>query len=162
MNLDKRACVRALTLRLEREIATAMRAAHDAAEGATHEENRAEGSKDTRATEASYLARGQAERVRVLERSLAMLAAMELREFAPGDAIAASALVQLQARAGEQAVYLVVPAGGGLRTDVDGQIVQTLTTASPLGSALLGLAEGDEAEVQTPYGLKTFVVSRVV
>ena len=42
----------------------------DAAEGATHEENRAEGDKDMRSTEASYVARGHAERTVQLEQAL--------------------------------------------------------------------------------------------
>src|SRR5690349_18588003 len=62
-------------------------------EGVTHEDARAEGDKDMRATEASYVARGQAMRVEALESDLARVVAMKVRKFKPDDPIALSALV---------------------------------------------------------------------
>lgn len=158
--LDKRACVAALRARLAEEIAAATRAAKEAAAAATHEENKPENDKDMRSTEASYVAKGQADRVRALEHTLAMLDAMAVREFAKGDAIAASALVEVEAK-GHRVTYLVVPAAGGVRATVGGVEVQTLATSSPLGAALLGLTEGDEAEVETPQGLRSWSVESV-
>jgi transcription elongation GreA/GreB family factor len=158
--VSKRETVAALRARIEEEIAAATRAAKEAASAATHEENRPENDKDMRSTEASYVAKGQADRVRSLEHALAMLAAMEPREFAPGEPIAASALVEVTSRSG-RATYLLVPAAGGVRADVGGTEVQTLTTSSPLGAALLGLSEGDEAEVETPQGGRTYTITRV-
>ena len=43
--------------------------------------------------------------------------------------------------------YLLVPAAGGERVVVGDLEVHTLTPQSPLGRALLGLTEGDEAEL---------------
>jgi transcription elongation GreA/GreB family factor len=43
--------------------------------------------------------------------------------------------------------YFLVPAAGGERLQAGGLEVQTLTPQSPLGRALLGLTEGDEAEL---------------
>ena len=149
---EKRACVAALRAQIEAEIAAATRAALDAAHAATHEENRPENDKDMRATEASYVAKGQADRVRALEHALAMLSAMELRDFGAGDPIAASALVEVASK-GARALYLLVPAAGGMRARFGAREVLTLATNSPLGKALLGLMEGDEAEVHTPQGV---------
>jgi transcription elongation GreA/GreB family factor len=158
--MDKRACIAALRARLSEEIEAATRAAKDAAAAATHEENKPENDKDMRSTEASYVAKGQADRVRALEHALAMLEAMAVRDFAKGEAIAASALVDVTGN-GHTTTYLVVPAAGGVRAKVDGHEVQTLATSSPLGAALIGLSEGDEAEVETPQGLRTWTIASV-
>ena len=157
---DKRALVAALRARIEEEVAAATRAAKDAADAATHEENRPENDKDMRSTEASYVAKGQADRVRTLEHALAMLGAMEVRDFASGDAIAVSALVEVDSNAGS-ALYLLVPAAGGMRATFGAREVTTLATTSPLGKGLLGLTEGDEAEVRTPQGTRRCAITRV-
>src|SRR6187431_2441771 len=87
-------------LRLLRECVTADLKAMSAAQrvvvdGATHEENRPENDKDTRALEQSYLARGQAQRVAELQDALNLLKALELRAFSPESLIALGALVAL-------------------------------------------------------------------
>ena len=149
----KRALLDALRDQLRRDRDAAVATAKDAAAGATHEENRAEGDKDMRATEASYVARGQAQRAAELQTAISQLAAMPVRTFGAGDRIAVSALVELD---GER-TYFLVTAGGGER--VAG--VTTLATQSPLGRALLGLEVGDEAEVTTPQGTKSHEITDV-
>jgi len=79
--IDKRALLEALRASIAEEIATMTRIAREAAEAATHEENKPEGDKDMRSTEASYIARGQAERVLELERAYQALGALELKSF---------------------------------------------------------------------------------
>jgi transcription elongation GreA/GreB family factor len=158
--IDKRALVAALLERIEKEKDLATRVAKDAADAATHEENRPENDKDMRSTEASYIARGQAERVRTLDHAVKLLASMEVKDFADGGPIAASALVDVASK-GTRATYLLVPAAGGMRLEWDGAEVQTLAAASPLGKALLGLSEGDEAEIQTPQGARVYEITRV-
>lgn len=160
MTIDKRALLAALRGKIADEIATMTRLALDAAEAATHEENRPEDDKDMRSTEASYVARGQAGRARDLERAHAMLGAMSPRELAPGDAIAISALVEL--RHGEATTWcFIVPAAGGQRVQVEGVEVQAVTPQSPLGAALLGLTEGDDVDVRTPQGKKIYEIVSV-
>ena len=143
---DKKAVLEALKLQLETELQRAQKRARDAAEGATHEENRAEGDKDMRATEASYVARGQAGRASEMEEAFVRVAALELLDFKPGASIAISALVELL-HDGKRLQYFLVPAAGGERLLVAGAEIQTLTPQSPLGRALLGAREGDEAEL---------------
>lgn len=165
---DKRAVLAALRAELQRELDRFTRRALDAAQAATHEENRAEGDKDMRSTEASYVARGQAERVREIEASLARLASMELRDFDEGDAIAIGAMVDVRhvgARGSATTTYFVVPVAGGVKVRVGhgppsagATDVLTVATSSPLGKALIGLSEGDEAEVTTPQGTKTYAI----
>jgi transcription elongation GreA/GreB family factor len=145
-DIDKKAVLEALKQRLETELARAQKRAKDAAEGATHEENRAEGDKDMRATEASYVARGQAGRASEIEESLVRVSALELLSFKPGARIAISALVELL-HDDKQLHCFLVPAAGGEKLQLGKSEVQTLTPQSPLGRALLGLTEGDEAEL---------------
>jgi transcription elongation GreA/GreB family factor len=144
--LDKRVVLAAFRERLLAELARAQKRAKGAVDGATHEENRAEGDKDMRATEASYVARGHSERVAEMEGALARLGALELREFGPDSRIAVSALVELAHR-GRRLHYFLLPTAGGERIQSTGVEIQALTTQSPLGAALLGLVEGDEAEL---------------
>lgn len=157
---EKAVIVEKLRARIEEELAQATRIARDAATAASHEENKPENDKDMRSTEASYVARGQAERVHSLERALVILASMPVRDFADGEAIQASALVDVSVK-GSQTRYLIVPTAGGMTLSVDEETVHTLATTSPLGRSLLGLSEGDEAEVETPQGLRTYLVLRV-
>lgn len=154
---EKRELVAKLRAVIEDELARATRAAKDAAEGATHADNKPEGDKDMRSTEASYIARGQATRVADMADALARLDAMPVKSFAPGARIEASALVDLENHDGKVTRYLVVPAAGGRTVDD----VQTLATTSPLGRALLGLAEGDDVEVKTPSGVREHSIARV-
>jgi hypothetical protein len=158
--MNKREIVRLLRLSLEEEIAAMARLALDAAEAATHEENKPENDKDMRSTEASYLARGQAARVQELERTHALLGAMDLRDFRPEDAIEPSAVITLS-QAKKQTHCFLAPAGGGLKVKIDGVEIQVVTKASPLGEALIGLSEGDEAEVPTPQGPRVYTVVKV-
>nr|WP_275939315.1 GreA/GreB family elongation factor [Polyangium spumosum] len=113
-----------------------------------------------RSTEASYIARGQAERARELERSVALLSSITVRSFGAGEGIAATALVTLLHR-GSKLVCFVLPAAGGQRVKVGATEVQVVTPTSPLGAALMGLSEGDEAEVPTPQGTKVYEVVEV-
>lgn len=160
VTVDKRALVNALRAELEEEIAAMARIARDAADAATHEENKPEGDKDMRSTESSYLARGQAGRVMDLERAHAILGAMELRTFASGDAIQSSAIVELR-QGSKNSVYFLATVAGGRRVRIGGVEVQTTTTTSPLGQALLGLSEGDDVELATPQGLRAYEVISV-
>lgn len=158
--IDKRALIDELRSRLEEERATTTRIALEAAAAVTHEDNKPENDKDMRSTEASYIARGQAERAREVERSLGLLSAILVREFGADDKIAATALVELQ-QGKSKLVCFVLPVAGGQRIrsgDVD---VQVVTPTSPLGKALMGLAEGDEAEVSTPQGTKIYEIVKV-
>ena len=160
--MDKSRLVSALRAQIDEEIADMRRIAREAAEAATHEENRAESDKDMRSTEASYLARGQAARVAALERSSALLATMQLAAFGPDDGIAVSAVVEL-VQGERRQVYFLVPPGvdGGRRVDLDDLSIQTLGPASPLGSALIGQAAGDDVEVPSRQGGRIFDILRV-
>jgi len=159
-NLDKRELLRLVREKLGEEHAMMARLATEAAQAASHEENKPENDKDMRSTEASYIARGQAERAREIERSLSLLGGMLVRDFTEADPIMASALIELRHKSTTLHCFYL-PAAGGTRLKAGGVEVQVVTPTSPLGKALSGLSEGDEAEVPTPQGTKIYEIVSV-
>jgi hypothetical protein len=158
---DKRFLLATIIAQIDSELTTMTRIAREAAEAASHEENRAEGNKDMRATEASYIAHGQAERVHELERSRARLSSLELKIFDEHSMLESTGLVELLHR-GQSSWYFMLPTGGGRRVSHAGHTIHTITPTSPLGSALLGLSVGDEVEVPTPSSPKLYEVLTIV
>lgn len=160
VTFDKSRVVGALRARLEHDLAVATEAQRQTQRGTTHEESKPENDKDTRAIEASYLARGQAQRVVGLANEAATASALELRAFGASTPIAVTALVELD-DGGKRSIYFLAPVGAGLTLDVDGTPVRVLTPASPLGRALLGQTLDADIEVQTPQGLRQYSIHRV-
>lgn len=171
---NKQALLDALLARLTEEFERAKAQALDAAEGATHEDNKAEGDKDMRSTEASYIARGHAQRTAQLEQAISRLSHLALVSFGDGDAIQNTALVELRAVPARGATttsgpartktslwYLLLPVAGGERIPFGETVVQSLTPSSPLGEALIGLSVGDEAEVESPQGSRVYEIVSV-
>jgi transcription elongation GreA/GreB family factor len=148
----KQELVGALVTKLQGELETMRRAARDAREAATHEEAKPENDKDTRALEASYLAGGQAARVRDLEAAIKVVAGMKLLELDPGKSIVLSAVVTLEDENKVRATFFVAPFGGGTMLKAalgaSSTSVQVVTPPSPLGRALLGRTEGEVIEVR--------------
>jgi hypothetical protein len=160
--LDKAAVIEQLRARVASDLERAIAAQRETQRGATHEEAKPENDKDTRALEASYLARGLAERVGALEGTSAALARYRPRRFDGDTPIALFALVTLEPVEGGAAThYLVVPSGGGQKIEYEGEMILTVTLDAPLGRALLGAYEGDEIRVQSPEGAKAMVIERV-
>ena len=156
--IDKQRVLEALRERLEEQLRALTTSQKAAQSGATHEEARQEHPKDTRAIEAQYLARGLAERVERLRDAVATLAALPLSKAGGDDEIGLAALVGVVDETGQVARYFIVPAGGGELLDVDGMAIQSLTPASPLGSALIGKQVGDDALVTLPKGRLTLTI----
>jgi transcription elongation GreA/GreB family factor len=149
--VDKRRVVELVAERARHEFEVATRAQRASAEGATHEEARAEGDKDMRATEVSYLARGQAARVEELREAAALFAALPGTNLGPNDPARVGALVQVEEDEGTS-LWLLAPLGAGIEVELDGQRVSVVSTRSPLGRALLGGRSGDVVTVPTPRG----------
>ena len=148
MKIDKRKIIAALRARLRANLATLTAAQDRAQSGATHEETRQEGPKDTRAIEAGYLARGLAERVETLRDEIAAVGSMEATVFDTSDTIAIGALVGLEDCGGNETAYFLAPCGGGERITVDGSEILILTTTSPLGNALIEKRVDDDIELE--------------
>jgi transcription elongation GreA/GreB family factor len=146
---NKIALAEALRNRVAQELRTLRESQQAAQDGAIHEETRQEDPKDTRAIEAQYVARGLAERVEDLQKTVAVLVNMRLDAFGPDDPIDLSALVGLKNGDGEK-IYFLVPVAGGETLVVQGRTVQTLTPGSPLGLALSGRVADDDIELDLP------------
>lgn len=123
---------------------------------ATNAESQPENEYDTRALEASYLAAGQGMRLADL-RDL-----VEWADALKPDAhtvVGVGSLVHVDDTSGDR--WLLVAPQGGRELDVDGTPIQVVGAESPLGSALLQLEEGDEAELETPNGERVIEVVAV-
>jgi transcription elongation GreA/GreB family factor len=158
---DKRALIAELRAQIAADLAAAVRVAKDAAQAATHEEAKPENDKDMRSTEASYLARGQVERVRELERSDNALQFMTVRDFKDGDAIDLGA-VAICDNEGARVAYFVSPTGGGMKAKVGDLEVLVVTPQSPVGHALAGKSAGDTAKIRVRGALREIEIVEVV
>jgi len=143
--IDKRAVITKIRAVLAKEIDVLRASAASAREGATHEQAKPEGDKDTRAIEASYLAGAQAARLRVLEAADKRLQFQELREFKAGDAIAPGALIDIEID-GKSSRYFMAEAGGGTKIEHDGVEISVLTPEAPLAQSIMGKKTGDTFE----------------
>jgi transcription elongation GreA/GreB family factor len=149
MRPTKQAVVAALreTLNTERMAVEAVAAmARDEASSA---ETRAEGKYDTRATEASYLARGQAWRVAELRQLAAWYQLFDPSQPLHPPSAQVGALVEVDGPRRE--LLFIAPVGGG-RVEVDGVSVRVISPSSPMGEGLLELEAGDEFEVEGAAG----------
>jgi len=156
---DKREILRLLLERVACDLQVMSAAQRAVVDGATHEENKPENDKDTRALEQSYLARGQAQRVVELQGAVNQLKALELRDFS-GQRIALGALVAVEDQR-DTVHYFLAPAGGGLRLPLSGLEVRVVTPQSPIGQALLGKREGDDLDLRTPQGVNECSIATV-
>ncbi len=153
---DKAAVVAGLQAEIQSELESIESLAAMARDEATSSETKAEGKYDTRATEASYLARGQAWRITELRRLLAWLhsdaAAAELVE----PLVQVSALVRIQGARSE--LVFMAPIGGG-KTTIGDETIRLISPASPLGEAMSELELGDAFEVESPRGLLEYEIT---
>jgi transcription elongation GreA/GreB family factor len=168
MRIGKDALVEELAHLVRGDLEAAERAQRVTSQGATHEEARPENSKDTRALEQSYLARGQAQRVEQLRSELAAVLALKPRDFPEDARIALGALVVIEEDA-ERRTLFIAPARGGTELLGPGAQphgkelgpVQVVTPTSPLGRALLGKTAGDVCEIRLPQKLRELSIIRV-
>ena len=131
---------------LKAELGALTRALEASSAAATDPGSKAEGKYDTRSLEMSYLAAGQARQAEGLQDAIQQLERFELSEFAITDAIDLGAMVELE-RDGEWTSYLLLPVGGGIEVEVEGTVVTTLTTESPLFAQMKGKRIGEEVGV---------------
>lgn len=154
--MDKAKLIKQFIKIIEEDIALAIQAQKTTVEYATGEENKAENKYDTRGLEASYLARGQAERVADLRESLAYFNTTVVQTYTDEAPIGNCALVEIVNidNEADQKTLLMMPKGGGLSVVFENKPVQVVTATSPLGNALIGRYVGDEIKYTT--GSKTW------
>lgn len=144
--MNKAALIEKIIVRLREALAAGTAAARATSDAATDPGSRAENKYDTRNLEASYLARGQALRVVETREALEAFESLTVLPFAPGQAIACGALVEL--RGGDGTFYgFLGPAAGGLEIVMDGCEVMVITPASPFGARLMKRRAGERLEM---------------
>lgn len=112
---------------------------------------------DTRSIEAGYLAGAQAKRVEELKLELQQIEEIPLRDFKMGEEIALGAIVELQLE-GKTRNYFISSTAGGSMVSIDGHDVLIISIFSPIGHAALGNRVGDEFELDTKSGKRTYSV----
>lgn len=149
--------IAAIIVHLDEELAALDAITAAARDEATHEQSRPENQYDTRALEASYLAAGQGARLTALHRLRGWVAHPDRAQV---NVIAGDGAL-VRAKIGGQRRDLLLGPAGGPDVLVGETRVQLISTRSPLGAALVGLAVGDATEVDTPRGLAEVEVTAV-
>lgn len=155
MRLDKEKIMAAIIHQIEHELGVAIHAAKVAHQDATNEESKPENEYDTRALEASYVARGQAQRVAELKEALYEFKHTSLKSFNAASPITATAMINVESDAKKSHLFFM-PRGGGIIVNVDGVRIQVVTPSTPLGQALLQNKKGDQVYVELGDGEKEY------
>lgn len=151
----KSAVLEAILTRLDSELETLTRGARAAFAAATDPDSKAENKYDTRTLEASYVARGQAQRVTEVQAARHQYATLQT---AASETIRLGSLVELEI-AGRCDHYFIGPSEGGLEILVDGSEILLITPASPLGTRLIGRTAGES--VTLPSGQQALIRSSI-
>jgi transcription elongation GreA/GreB family factor len=156
--MDKSLLQQQVLDRLAEDLLQAEQAARAAHETATHEENIAENKYDTLGLEAAYLATGQARRAEAIRQAIATWRLLRPRPYETSKGIQLGALVCLIDAEEHQQLLFLGPDGASMKLISDGQIIQVISNAAPLGCAMLGKSEGDEVTIQVAAARQQFEV----
>ena len=157
-HVDKARVVAALLAQAQAELDGMEAVAEAARDEATSTETKAEGKYDTRATEASYLARGQAWRILALRKQVAWLSSDAPLKPLREPVVQVGALVTLSGPRGD--LLFIAPIGGG-RVEVDDQTVLVISPSAPLGEAMVELETGDTFDVDSPRGILHYTITAI-
>ncbi len=117
-------------------------AAGAARAGASGDEVSSEGKYDTRATEASYLARGHAMQYEAMIDELRTLESYRVPAYEADEEIGTGALVEVKVGR-TKTTYFLLPSGGGTEATVDDVQIVVINARSPISKALKGKRAGD-------------------
>ncbi len=146
--MDKKKLIDQICSQLEADLIAQKSAAKATYEAATGEESKPENEYDTRALEASYLAGAQAKRVGEIEAQLTIYKYLEIKNFDAKTPVASTAIIELKDENEKTSRILLLPKGGGISLNWQGQPLQVITLESPLGEAVVGLKVGDSFLVE--------------
>lgn len=119
---------------------------------------KSDGKYDTRATEANYLADGQRNRISDLKQELELIDSIELMD---SDTVAIGSIVDIKFN--EQVrKYFVSPTAGGTMIKLADEVVLVISVFSPIGDAVVGLAKGDEFELELQEQTRSYEVINFV
>lgn len=132
---------------LQTTLDIAIQAANDAHNLATHEQSKPETQYDTVGLEASYLAHGQSQRVSDIKLEIDDWQRLQTRTFNHHSEVAAGALVELEDVDQQAYFYLLGNYSGGTKYKIDDKTITVVSTASPIGMALLSKQIDDQITI---------------
>lgn len=159
--MNKRTIIQKIIAALAVDLESYTSSAKTAFAAATDEQSKAENKYDTRALEASYLARGQGIQALQIMRAIQHYETMPVRDFIAKAPIDLGALVELS-RNGESTFYFVGPHAGGTELDVDGQCVLVITPGSPMAQQLMGKRCGDGLQIKVGRTTDRYEIAAVL
>jgi transcription elongation GreA/GreB family factor len=139
--MDKTRLLKSIVERLSESLGVLQNAARASHAEATHESSKAENKYDTRGLEAAYLAGGQARQAREILDAIKVYEKLAPKNFAPGEAIDLTALVEVEMD-GARSLYFIGPKSGGLEVTHQRREIMVITPQSPLGQSLMGKTAG--------------------
>jgi transcription elongation GreA/GreB family factor len=146
VNINKDDVIQLIIQKLADNLSSAMQAARQAHETATHVENIAENKYDTLGLEASYLAQGQAKRVQSLQQDLTVYKNLYANDHEDDQPVELNNLIKTMKDKEEQWFFLG-PCSGGLKINIQDTQMLIITPTTPLGRALLGKHLDDEIKL---------------
>lgn len=162
--MNKSAILEQIIARLQTDVDTMKKAEALSHSEATDTENRPRSKYETFALESSYLAQVQCDRSNQMEAVLMAYQALRGEKVEKGEVIRMSALVSVEETGQPRQHYFIGPKTGGwagLELDLDGECLTVITSASPIGQALLGHKEGDTLKVKIGWNERTLKISAV-
>lgn len=156
--MDKLLLQQQVLKRLAEDLLQTEQAARAAHEAATHEENIAENKYDTLGLEAAYLATGQARRAEAIRQAMTHWRQFRPHPYSASQGIQLGALVCLVDSDDKQQQLFLGPDGGSMKLVNSAELVQVISSKTPLGRAMLGKFEGDEVSIQVASMRQQFEV----
>lgn len=144
--MNKQDLIQRILDTLQHELRVLEEAARMANEEAIPESDIAESQREPRAVEASYLVDGQSRLALETKEAIRAFERLPLKDFAAGEPVALSAVVEVESGP-ERTTYFLGPKAGGLEVPVNGGAVYVLTPQSPLARRLLGRNLGETVQV---------------
>ena len=138
-----------LRIRLQEFAAQIEQAARAAHEGATHEDAVAKSKYDTHGLELSYLAASQTERLSQLKNQLLAFSKVSVSDQRLATEITQYAVIAWLDNQQRQKYCFICSVGAGQKLHLLDYPVEVITPQSPLGAALLGLAEGEMIDLDS-------------
>jgi transcription elongation GreA/GreB family factor len=159
--LNKQTIIRKIIEALSVELGSYTSSAKTAFAAATDEQSKAENKYDTRALEASYLARGQSIQALEIMRAIHSFETMPVRDFDAKAKIETGALVEVKG-AREISRYFLANHGGGTEVEVEGKSILVITPGAPMAVELIGKKRGDFAQIKSGRSVERFEILAVV
>jgi len=157
-SLPKEKLISALKEKIEdelEEIKKAYKSSHDLA---TSSEMKSEGKYDTRSIEAGYLAGAQQKRVQELELELGLLDEININHLP--DTVSVGSVVEIEYN-NLSRLYFISSTGGGSFLSVEGVTIIVISAFSPIGAEVIGLASGDQFEVEHKNESRQYLVKAI-